>query len=89
MELLQFILSFFLKEFGLSNLEPIIDGLKNNSLDLKSILSTLTPEMLSPILNGLFKKQDPSPNEGSKGVSPIISFADKQIVDTLNAYFAN
>ncbi len=92
MEILQFLLSFFLKEYGgaFNNIVPIIESLRENSFDLKKTLSSLNPEVLEPILKtfasgfGGIKNNDGYPKDNR--LSPIINIADKEIVYALNRY---
>ena len=88
MEILQFLLSFFLQEYGGEELKGVFDELKNSSFDLNSFLSNLTPEKIAPIVKK-FTDGAKSPSEHfSDGLSPIANIADKDIVFSLNGYFA-
>ena len=88
MEILQFLLSFFLQEYGGENLRPIFDELKNNSFDLKSFLSNLTPEKIAPVIRNFAEKTASPSEKNSDGLSPIANIADRDIIYTLNGYFA-
>lgn len=70
---------------------PIINLLRENSFDVKKTLGSLTPEILSPIVENFFKNDDtkesvnPARN-AAQGVAPIANIADKEIVYALNRY---
>ena len=93
MEILQFLISFFLKEFGGEKLQTIIDLFQNNSFDLNKIINNLNLETISPIIQEFFKSlnKENTPTDFSVGednkLSPIARIADKDIVYTLNRYF--
>lgn len=89
MEILQFLLSFFLKEYGGEELSPVFEELKNNSFDLKSFLNNLSPEKIAPVFKTFFDKTK-SPSENvSDGLTPVTSIADRDIIYALNGYFAD
>ncbi len=92
MELLQFIINNF---FGgkLGELTPLIELLKKNDFDIKKIISELKPETLAPLVSAFteFFANTNSPTDSAgeyHGISPIAKIADKEIVYTLNKYFA-
>ena len=92
MEILQFLISFFAKEYGLDKFAPILNCLKENSYDLKKTLLSLKPEVVAPILQSLFSnanKTNPRNDNGGYGLQPITWIADMQIVDCLNGYFTS
>lgn len=91
MEILQFLLNFFLEEYGDKSFAPIFESLKNNSFDIASTLKNLNPETLTPILKTFMnfgKNKAPNTNLGAQGLNPIINFADEKIVRSLNKYFS-
>lgn len=88
MEILQFLLSFFLQEYGGEEFKPIIDDFKNGSFDLKSFLSGLTPEKVAPIFKTVFGGAKNPSESSSDGLSPVLSIADRDIIYALNGYFA-
>lgn len=92
MEILQFLLSYFLKNKGLDKLAPLFELLKANSFDLKQVLKNLNPSTLEPLLdifmNFQNKKAPPNNSGAFSGLSPVTNFADKEIVNALNKYFA-
>ena len=98
MEIIKFLLSFFLEEYGGEKLAPVINALKENSFDIKKTLKNLDPEVAAPILKDLlggglkemFNGGDKGFNAGKTyGLEPISEIADKEIVYTLNKYFYN
>lgn len=89
MEILQFIISFLDEEFNL-NLSPLINSVKENGFDIKSIISSLSPETIESILSavgGFFKNQNPTNSSGDNYLSPISGIADEFTVSSLNGYF--
>ena len=92
MELLQFLLTFLLKEYGGEKLTPLLNALNNGSFNLQSLLSFITPETLEPILKNLFgAKNEPCTqnfNVQGYGLKPIAQIADRDIVYTLNKYLS-
>ena len=87
MEILQFILSFLIKEYGGEELNSVFDQLKSGNYDLKNFIGTLTPEKIAPIIKKFFGDGKNSPTENfSDGLSPIINIADRDIVYSLNGY---
>ncbi len=93
MELLQFLISFFLKNGGGEKFAPIFDLLQKNNFDVKNILSNLSFESIAPILESLNFNQNKSPQEDNSSyeqnsLSPISDFCDKDIVACLNNYFS-
>lgn len=93
MEILRFLLSFFLKEYGGGKIEPVLNLLSENSFDIKKTLENLSPEKVAPILKSVFsadgQKNSPAGSAGDNaGLKPIESFCDKEVAERLNAYFA-
>lgn len=91
MELLQFLLDFFIKELGGEKLAPVFNALKDGSADLSKLLN---PEVISafmPIISAFFNGQNKTPTDYTVGedfkLSPIAQIADRDIVYTLNKYF--
>ena len=85
MEILRFLLSFLLKEYGGDDIGRILEPLSSGEFDLKSFLDGIKIESLAPILKNIFGAKNPS--EVSDGLSPVLDFADRDIVDALNGYF--
>lgn len=93
MEILQFLLSYFLNNSNLDALNPIIETLKQNDFDVKKVISSLNPQTIIPILNSfmqsLGQNKNPSPSFcEEEGLVPLNDFADIQIIDCLNSYFS-
>ena len=92
MEILQFLLNFFLTEYGGKDLAPFIESLSKNSFDLKSLLKNLNPETIAPLFktfSDLTKNMRPTNNCQAQGLNPIINFADERVVRSLNKYFSS
>ena len=87
MEILRFLLSFLLKEYGGENFAAVSDALINGG-DLKTFLNNLTPENVAPIIKSVFGANK-NPSEVSDGLSPVLDIADKDIIDALNGYFCD
>ncbi len=91
--ILQFLLNFFLTEYKNGEFKPLYELLEQNSFDLKKCLQNANPETLAPIFKSFmqkFNKQKDTPTEfPCEGVSPIKSFADNEIVSSLNEYFSS
>ena len=92
MEILQQFLSFIIKEFGLTNLAPLLSGLGNGNFNLQNFLSNLKLENLMPIISTFMNVLNKNPTETVgiyHGLTPIENIADKEIVLTLNNYFGS
>lgn len=93
MEILQFLLSLMMKDSNLNTFSSILEKLKESNFDLKRVLSSISPEMIFPLISSFMqdKGQNKSPSSSSyeeEGLRTISSFADKQIVECLNCYFS-
>ena len=92
MEILQFLTAFFQNNQNLKLIAPIIEILRNNHFDIKKALSSLTPEMIKPIIEQFSVVMNSAPqgfNERSQGLTPISNIADKDIVYCLNKYLSS
>lgn len=95
MEILQFLLSFFLEEYGGQDFEPLLNAFKENSFDVKKVLSSIDPKDILPVvmkfMNSFGKNESPTENPvgQSYGTAPISDVADKEIVDILNNYYSS
>lgn len=92
MEILRFLLNFFLEEYGGKEFAPIIEKLNSGTLDIKSILSEIKPETVAPILKKFFssdQKDSPAENGEACGLEPIKDFADEEVIRSLNNFFEN
>lgn len=91
MEILRFLISFFLKEYGGEKFAPLLNELSKNNFDLKSLLNNVNLESLAPLLSAFMKnttKNRPTESaERNYSLAPIAGIADKDIVYTLNKYF--
>lgn len=88
MEILRFLLSFLVDEFGLDDFEDL-KGFLSGDTDLRTFLNGLTPDKFAPLIRRVFSEKNNNPSETtSEGLTPIENFADKDIVFALNGYFA-
>lgn len=92
MEILQFLLSFFLEEYGGGKYKGVYEFLKENSFDVKKAFSSLNPEKVAPIIKDFMsvgKQESPFGfTEEANGLNPVKSFADDEIIEVLNDYFS-
>ncbi len=97
MEILKLLLSFFASDKTLESFSPLLQLLSNNSFDVVKTLKNLNLEAVAPLIKAFMErangfKQNETPTENSVGgavnLNPIANVADKQIIYTLNKYFA-
>ncbi len=98
LEILKSLLSIFLTDDKFKSFSPIVELLSKNSFDLHKTLKNLNLEAIAPIIKAFFSNmgvnngQNKTPTENSvgevSGLNPIANVADKDIVYTLNKYFA-
>lgn len=90
MEILQFLLSEFLKNGQNESLKPLFELLKNNSFDIKKVIKNLSPEVIMPFIQK-FSGQNKSRANARQfnAISPIANIADRDIVYSLNKYFGD
>ena len=89
MEILQFLTQFLANEQNSKILMPIFELLKQNSFDLRKVLSNLNPQVLAPIIKEFMANMNnrPTDNVGrNNGLVPISNIADKDIIFSLNKY---
>ena len=89
MEILQFILNFFLKEYGGEELKEVFNSLLKNGFDLKKTLSSITPDKIIPIIGAFLNKQTKSPTDTvgqDYKLQPVSNIADGQILSLLEGY---
>ncbi len=94
--ILQFLLNYFLTEYGGGELKPVYELLEKNSFDIKKAIREIKPDMLIPLIRKFLSfssNSTPPPNTGTpavySGVSPIENFADSEIIRSLNGYFSS
>ena len=56
MEILQFLLSFFIEEYGGEQFKPLLEKLKCNSFNIIETLKSINPSELMPMLKGFMEK---------------------------------
>jgi hypothetical protein len=94
MEILQFLLSFLLKEGASGYLEPLFENLKNNNFDLIKTLQGLNLQTIAPLIRAFMENYQKNENRPTKtaerniSLAPIAGFADKDIVYALNKYIS-
>lgn len=93
MEILRFLLSFFLNEDNKDfSLEKIIESITGGSNGL-DFIKNLNFDAIKPILESFlsFKNQERPPQTDRRfyGLEPVSLIADKDIVYALNLYFGN
>ncbi len=98
MEILKTLLSFFIKEEKFKNFAPVLELLSKNDFDLAKTLKNLNLDAVAPIIRAFMENfsganaQKNSPPDFSGGdvshLNPIANLADKEIIYTLNKYFA-
>lgn len=87
MEILQFLLGYFLKEYGGESFKPIADELYKNGFDLRKTFYSLSPEKIIPIIASFLSLQNKSPTETVEqeyNIEPINSFANEKILKFIN-----
>lgn len=90
MEILHFLLSFFLESVGLKDTKPLLDILKENDFDIGKALKNINLDSVAPVIKNLFlENENPTESVGfNEKFLPISNFADKRILSALQAYFA-
>lgn len=89
MQLLDTVLSLLLNEENKEKIAPIIDAVLKNGFNLQSILKNIDVSTLMPLLQGLFKQNQPSKqNYDANPLSPISNIADREIIFALNKYIS-
>lgn len=93
MEILRFLLSFFENEYQNGKYKPIIELLKNNNFDFGSLLKNFNMSDFAPIIEAFVEKNEKKPSEDfssdDNGLLPISSFADSDVIYSLNKFFAS
>lgn len=90
MEILQFLLSEFLKNGQNESLKPLFELLKDNSFDIKKVIKNLSPEIIAPFIQNFTGQNKSRANARQfSGVTPIANIADRDIVYSLNKYFGD
>ena len=91
MEILQFLISLLKDNESMQKFAPIIQVLQQNNFDLKSVFSSLNPQVLAPFLQQFMQymqKESPTDFVGQNALSPISDIADKDIIFSLNKYLS-
>ena len=89
MEILQFLAQLLTNEQNSKLLAPIFELLKQNSFDIKKVLSNINPQVLAPIIKEFMSNMNNRPTDTvgrNNGLIPISNIADKDIIFCLNKY---
>lgn len=92
--ILQFLLNYFLTEYGDGAFKPLYELLEENSFDIVKALKNAKPENFAPLvskfLEGGNSLSTPVFNDNVENkTTPVASFTDVEIVNSLNQYFSN
>lgn len=92
--ILQFLLNYFLTEYGDGAFKPLYKLLEENSFDIVKALKNAKPENFAPLvskfLEGGNSLSTPVFNDSVENkTTPVASFTDVEIVNSLNQYFSN
>lgn len=93
MEILRFLLSFFLKnQNGDLKIDELLQSFSNGANPME-LLKNLNLDSIMPILESFLsfnnKERPPQTDRRSYGLEPVSLIADKDIVYALNLYFGN
>ncbi len=89
MEIIEFLLYFFLEEYGGEDFLPLLDSIKENNFDIVKTIKNLPPEKLAPIIKGLFKNKERKENSSrSVDLSVIKNIANLNIYSMLENYLS-
>ena len=92
MEILQFLISFLVNEYGKDFL-PVFNHLKENNFDIKSAIKNIDISVILPLLEKFINLKETKTRSYETqerdivGLKPISNIADRDIVYTLNKYF--
>ncbi|MBQ7339778.1 MAG: hypothetical protein IJW43_02855 [Clostridia bacterium] len=93
--ILQFLLNYFLTEYGDGAFKPLYELLEENSFDIVKALKNAKPENFAPLISKFLSSADNSSTapvfseDFENKTLPVASFADVEIVNSLNQYFSN
>lgn len=92
MEILKFLLDFFVKNQENPTLKSVFSLLEKNSFDIKKVISNFSIDGLMPIIED-FLSQNKKPDEHRvdynndfSGTKPIKEICDQEIMLALNSY---
>ena len=91
MEILQFLLSYFLKEHG-GDFSPILQTFMESGFDIKKTLSALSPDKIFTLLGSLMNKQNKSPTDSVEQgykLTPISKIANSEILSALESVLSS
>ena len=91
--ILEFLLNYFLTEYKDGEFRPLYDLLSANNFDIFSALKSAKPQDFAPLVKLFMQGKSENINTPEsfsfKGVNPIKTFADENIISTLNTFFSN
>ena len=92
MDFLKNLLSLLSNDKVIDDAMPLLNLLKDNSFDIKKVLSSLDLSTILPLLEKLINTENSPPERYQSGenlhLTPISKVADSQIIYALNRYFS-
>lgn len=89
MEIIEFLLYFFLEEYGGEEFLPILETMKENDFDIKKTFKNIPPEKLAPVVRNFLRKKEPKEEPLTLDLSVIENIADSEILARLKAYLSS
>lgn len=89
MEIIEFLLYFFLEEYGGEEFLPILETMKENDFDIKKTFKNIPPEKLAPVVRNFLRKKEPKEEPSTLDLSVIENIADSEILSCLKAYLTS
>ena len=90
MKIIELILKYFLSTEQGQSFKPILELLQKNDFDLNKIIKNFDISSLLPLLSTFLGNPNSAKAEEKPPLlTPIKGVADKDIIDSLNTYFAS
>ena len=89
MEIIEFLLYFFLEEYGGEEFLPILETMKENNFDIIKTFKNIPPEKLAPVVRNFLRKKEPKEEPLTLDLSVIENIADSEILSRLKAYLSS
>ncbi|MBQ0099246.1 MAG: hypothetical protein KBS91_01705, partial [Firmicutes bacterium] len=86
MEILEFLLYFFLEEYGGEEFLPILETMKQNDFDIVKTFKNIPPEKLVPVIRNFLRKKEPKEEPSTLDLSAIENIANSEILRILKNY---
>ena len=86
MEILEFLLYFFLEEYGGEEFLPILETMKENDFDIFKTFKNIPPEKLAPVVRNFLRKKEPKEEPSALDLSVIKNIANSEILSRLESY---